>query len=81
MREEKRIPIGVPFEAIQTIRDWSVVFVKYGNFFEARPVELGESDGSMVEVLHGLRRGEQYVAKNSFTVKAEIGKAGATHSH
>jgi cobalt-zinc-cadmium efflux system membrane fusion protein len=81
MREEKRVPIGVPVEAIQTIRDWSVVFVKYGNIFEARPLELGESDGSMVEVLHGLRRGEQYVAANSFTVKAEIGKAGATHSH
>ena len=81
MREEKRIPIGVPIEAIQTIRDWSVVFVKYGNIIEARPVELGDRDGSMVEVLQGLRRGEKYVAKNSFTVKAELGKAGAVHSH
>ena len=81
MREEKRVPIGVPIGAIQTIRDWSVVFVKYGNFFEARPVELGRRDGSMVEILNGLRRGEKYVAKNSFTVKAEIGKAGATHAH
>ncbi|MDE0849126.1 MAG: efflux RND transporter periplasmic adaptor subunit, partial [Nitrospinaceae bacterium] len=39
--EERRVPIAVPTKAIQTIRDWSVVFVKYGNFFEARPLELG----------------------------------------
>jgi len=81
VREEKRAPLGVPIEAIQTLRDWSVVFVKYGNFFEARPVELGESDGFVVEVLHGLRPGEQIVVNNSFAVKAEIGKAAATHAH
>jgi len=81
VRQEKNVPIGVPAEAIQALRDWSVVFVKYGNFFEARPVELGESDGAVVEVLHGLRKGEPYVVKNSFSVKAEIGKSAATHSH
>jgi len=81
MREEKKIPLGVPVEAIQTIRDWTVVFVKYGNFFEARPVTLGESDGSVTEILDGLRPGEQVVVKNSFAVKAEIGKSAATHSH
>ena len=81
MREEKKIPLGVPVEAIQTIRDWTVVFVKYGNFFEARPITLGESDGSVTEILDGLRLGEQVVVKNSFAVKAEIGKSAATHSH
>jgi cobalt-zinc-cadmium efflux system membrane fusion protein len=81
VREEKRIPIGIRAGAIQTLRDWSVVFVRYGNQFEARPVELGESDGAVVEVLHGLRKGEQYVVENSFAVKAEIGKSAATHSH
>ena len=68
-------------EAIQTIRDWSVVFVKYGNLFEARPLELGENDGHRVEVLQGLSKGEQYVAHNSFAVKAEIEKSSATHDH
>jgi cobalt-zinc-cadmium efflux system membrane fusion protein len=81
MREEKKIPLGIPVEAIQTIRDWTVVFVKYGNFFEARPIEIGESDGSVTEILDGLRIGEQVVVKNSFAVKAEIGKSAATHSH
>jgi cobalt-zinc-cadmium efflux system membrane fusion protein len=81
MIEERTVPIAVPLEAIQTIRDWSVVFVKYGDFFEARPLELGENDGHRVEVLQGLSRGEQYVKQNSFTVKAEIEKSSATHSH
>jgi len=81
VREERQVPVGVPAEAIQTIRDWSVVFVKYGNRFEARPLDLGESDGSVVEVLSGLRPGEEYVVENSFAVKAEIGKSAATHSH
>ncbi|MGV7222016.1 MAG: efflux RND transporter periplasmic adaptor subunit [Nitrospinales bacterium] len=80
-REKKNASIGVPQEAIQTIRDWTVVFVKYGNFFEARPIKIGMSDESMVEVISGLRKGEEYVVKNSFAVKAEIEKAGAIHSH
>ena len=79
--EERWVPIAVPTKAIQTIRDWSVVFVKYGNFFAARPLELGANDGNWVEGLEGLKAGEQYVVKNSFVVKAEIEKSSAVHSH
>ena len=79
--EERTVPLAVPTKAIQTIRDWSVVFVKYGNFFEARPLELGENDGNWVEVLQGLSVGEHYVAQNSFVVKAEIEKSSAVHEH
>lgn len=78
---EVEVPVAVKAEAIQTIRDWTVVFGRYGNYFEARPVELGRSDGSMVEVLSGLSAGEQYAAGNSFAIKADIGKSGATHDH
>ena len=79
--EERTVPLAVPTKAIQTIRDWSVVFVKYGNFFEARPLELGANDGHWVEVLRGLTKGELYVAQNSFVVKAEIEKSSAVHEH
>ncbi len=78
---ERTVPIAVPTRAIQTIRNWSVVFVKYGNFFEARPLELGKSDGNWTEVLSGLKKGEYFVDQNSFTVKAEIEKSSATHDH
>lgn len=75
------IPLAVLAEAIQTFRDWQVVFVRYGDWFEARPLELGRSDGEWIEVLKGLSPGEQYAATNSFAIKAEIGKLGATHDH
>ncbi|MDQ3070439.1 MAG: efflux RND transporter periplasmic adaptor subunit [Acidobacteriota bacterium] len=75
------VPVAVLAEAIQTFRDWQVVFVRYGDWFEARPLELGRSDGTWVEVLSGLTSGVQYAAKNSFAIKAEIGKLGATHDH
>ena len=81
VREEATVPLAVSAEAIQTFRDWRVVFVRSGNWFEARPLELGRSDGEWVEVLKGLSPGEQYAGINSFAVKAEIGKLGATHDH
>jgi cobalt-zinc-cadmium efflux system membrane fusion protein len=34
-----------------------------------------------VEILQGIKSGEEYVAINSYAVKAEIEKSGATHSH
>ena len=75
------VPLAVRADGIQTFRDWQVVFVKYGDWFEARPLELGRSDGTWVEVLSGLSPGVQYASKNSFAIKAEIGKLGATHDH
>ncbi len=78
---ERRVPLAVPAESIQTLRDWSVVFVKVGDLLEARPLELGENDGHWIEVLQGLSAGEHYVAQNSFVVKAEIEKSSAVHDH
>ena len=81
VREAAIVPLAVAKEAIQTFRDWQVVFVRSGDWFEARPVELGRSDGEWVEVRKGLSAGEQYASKNSFAIKAEIGKLGASHDH
>jgi membrane fusion protein, heavy metal efflux system len=81
VRDETTVPLAVSADAIQTFRDWQVVFVKYGDEFEARPLDLGRSDGQWVEVVSGLKAGDQYAAANSFAVKAEIGKLGATHDH
>ena len=73
--------MAVAVSALQTLRDWTVVFGRYDQYFEARPLELGRSDGEMVEVLKGLSAGEQYAGGNSFALKAELGKAGASHDH
>lgn len=78
---ESEVPVAVSADAIQTLRDWSVVFGRYDNAFEARPLKLGRSDGTMVEVLTGLRAGEKYAARNSYVIKADIGKVSASHDH
>jgi len=79
--EEIEVPVAVSMDALQTLFDWTVVFGRYGDYFEARPLELGRNDGEMVEVLDGLHAGEQYAGGNSFAIKAELGKSGAEHDH
>lgn len=79
--EEAEVPVAVSLEALQTLGDAKVVFGRYGNALEARPLELGRADGRNVEVTQGLNPGERYVAKNSFLMKAELGKGGVTDSH
>jgi len=78
---ETMVPMAVKAEALQTFRDWDVVFIKVGNLFEARPLELGRREGEWVEVLAGLTPGMEYAAKNSFVVKADVMKSGASHDH
>lgn len=81
VQDETEVPVAVPLGAIQTYRDWKVVFGRFGNAFEARPVELGRSDGRQVEILKGLEPGTRYAASNTFVLKADLGKAGASHDH
>lgn len=81
VREADTVPLAVAADAIQSFRDWQVVFFRYGDWFEARPLELGRTDGEWVEVRSGLEAGDEYASKNSFAVKAEIGKLGASHDH
>lgn len=78
---ELKVPVAVATEAIQTINDEPAVFGRYGDSFEARPVVLGRSDGRNTEIVSGLQPGERYAAKNSFLLKADLGKAGASHDH
>ncbi len=71
----------VKLSALQTVDGKTVVFVRSGEQFEVREVELGARDGEHVEVLFGLLPGDRYAARNSFVVKAELAKASATHEH
>lgn len=74
-------PLVVPLAALQTFRDWDVVFVNEGEKYQAQPVELGRRDGRSVEVLSGLKPGATIVVENSYLVKADIEKSGASHDH
>ena len=77
----RSVPNVLRTSSVQNERDWDVVFVKYENVYEVRPVVMGSSDGDLVEIVSGLDPGEQYVSENSYVLKADIGKAGATHDH
>lgn len=80
--DETEVPIAVKTSALQTFRDWQVVFLNEDNTFEIGIVELGRRDGDLVEVVSGpLTPGTKYVTQNSFVVKAEVMKSGATHEH
>ena len=80
-QEERQVAVAVPVGAIQSLRDWKVVFARFGNVFEARPVHLGRSDAKLVEIVSGLAPGQPIAAANSFVLKADLGKAGASHDH
>jgi len=79
--EEREVPVAIKAEALQKFRDWDVVFKKFGNNFEIAILKLGEADGDWIEVKDGLLPGTEYVTKNSFVVKADVMKSGATHDH
>ena len=78
---EASVPVAVKESALQTLFDFTVVFSQHGDLYQARPLDLGRRGGGYVEVLKGLSAGERYVTENSFLIKADIGKSGASHDH
>lgn len=77
--DELDVPLAVDNRGLQPFRDWTVVFVNVGDAYEIRPLELGRSDGRFTEVLSGLKPGDRYVVENSYLIKADIEKPGASH--
>ncbi len=75
------VPLAVRTTGLQRFRDFDVVFAKHGSTYEVRMLELGRSDGDYIEVLGGIDPGETYVTTNSFLIKADIEKSGASHDH
>jgi cobalt-zinc-cadmium efflux system membrane fusion protein len=75
------VDLVVPLAALQRFRDWDVAFVRVGDEYEVRPLTLGRRDGLQVEVLSGLTAGDAVVVEQSYLVKADIEKSGASHDH
>lgn len=73
--------LAVRSAGLQSFRDFTVVFAQVGDTYEVRMLELGRSDGDFVEVLGGLAAGTRYVTANSFLIKADALKSGASHDH
>jgi len=77
----KPAALVVPLGAVQSMDGKDVVFVRAGDTYTARAVTLGARDAGQVEVTEGLKAGEEVVVEQSYVVKADIGKAGASHEH
>lgn len=75
------VGLMVPLTALQEDEGKDVVYVREGDVYSARKVALGRRDARKVEVLSGLKAGELVVVEQSYTVKADIAKSGATHEH
>ncbi|MES2824211.1 MAG: efflux RND transporter periplasmic adaptor subunit [Pseudomonadota bacterium] len=78
---EISVPLMIDNRALQAFRDWQVVFIQVGDVYEIRPLELGQTDGQFTEVLAGLNSGDSYVVENSYLLKADLEKSGASHDH
>jgi cobalt-zinc-cadmium efflux system membrane fusion protein len=78
---ERKVPVAVKNSGLQRFRDFTVVFAQVGDTYEVRMLNLGASDGTWTEVLGGIEPGETYVTENSFLIKADIEKSGASHDH
>ncbi|MCE2029682.1 efflux RND transporter periplasmic adaptor subunit [Sessilibacter corallicola] len=74
-------PLAVKREGLQAFRDFTVVYAKFGEQYEVRMLELGMQAGEWVEVLGGIDPGTEYVTENSYIIKADIEKSGASHDH
>jgi len=79
--EQQPVSLAVPLTALQRMDERDVVFVREGERYIARPVRIGRRDARRMEVLSGLRAGEQVVVEQSFLIKADIEKSGASHEH
>ena len=83
---DKYEAISVPVAALSEQQGLYFVFVKLDeDCYRKVPVKIGESDGSRVEILDGLKSGDVVVAQGVTAVKlAQAGSnvpEGHTHSH
>lgn len=70
---ERKQSVVVPVAAVQQIDNQPVVFVrKTEGQFERRKVTTGQTTGGVVEILDGVRAGEQIVADGSFYLKTAL---------
>jgi len=69
--------VMVPQDAVQTIGNRTVVFVRTSAGFKARTVQAGARSGGLVAIMSGLTAGTSIATTNAFLLKAELGKESA----
>jgi cobalt-zinc-cadmium efflux system membrane fusion protein len=74
---EQKVLLMVKSSSLQNVNNKSVLFIKEGNRYQMREVELGVKNHQWVQIKKGLSPGAEYVVKNSFLIKADLEKSGA----
>ena len=74
---ERKVAVLVPRAAVQEVEGKKVVFVRTAEGFDRREVALGGESDAAVEVVSGLAPGAEIAVANTFSLKAELGKAQA----
>lgn len=78
---KQNVAVLAPKAALQTIKGSKVVFVSDHDGFRVTSVTTGREDSENVEILTGLTTDQKIATSNTFTLKAELGKAEAEHEH
>ena len=79
--DEVEVPIRVPKTALEMMENQTVVFIKTDKGFRPQPVLGRRENEKFVEIISGLEAGQEYVAKNGFIIKAELGKNAFSDEH
>jgi cobalt-zinc-cadmium efflux system membrane fusion protein len=88
MSASAAVPVGatdtpiltVPVAAVQRVRnEWCVFLPKDERHFEIRRIGRGRDLAGEVEILSGLRAGEQIVVDGAFLLKAQAERGEADH--
>jgi membrane fusion protein, heavy metal efflux system len=72
---ESRTSVAVPRAAIERAKEVPLVFVRVAeDEYETRRVQLGAADSEFVEIIKGVRPGEDVVTTGAFLLKTETSK-------
>ncbi len=75
------VPVVVPKTALKNIENKTVTFIRKEGGFEPNIVKTGREDNSHIEIVSGLKAGQQFASDGSFILKAEAGKSDASDEH
>ena len=73
--------LAVPGDAVVLIQGQPTVFVREGNAFRPRTVQLGDRRADQVEIRKGIKSGEQIVVAGTFALKARLLKDQIGDAH
>lgn len=78
---KREVKVAVKSSALQRWEGNSIVFVPRTGKIVSRVVSTGAADGEYTEIINGLAPEDEYYTGNVFVLKAELGKALASHDH